>query len=244
MALWSDTVQSVLDLINGAAVYDLNNSTTPSNFGLVLVNLAKDMLSKEKKWNDLTVRLKVSLDSEMKVTLPADIDGIDEVYIAVNGTPSVYFSLNGEDPTTMYWLETTEDSSTGALTRKICFPPNSISNQDLYIKYVRVIPDYTEADLTKKIMFPKGLMLCAAKKAMLDNFGRSGQEEKDWILARYQEELAIFIKHNHNANMDYAHVPKDSAGNRVSISGVSVDGKKTMNIPSNIYPNTFGFGGR
>jgi hypothetical protein len=248
MALWSDTVQSILDVISGAAVYNTNNSATPQNFTLVLLNMAKDLIAEEKQWNDLQVRLKVTLDSEKKITLPADYGAVMDGGVFVedegSGKPTIFFSLNSGDITTRYTIETTEDPITGVLTRKFCFPSMTAANQNLYIVYLRVLPDYTMADVNKVCMFPKAIMLAAAKKLMLDNFGVAGNEEPNWINLRYKEELKKLVAYTYNNNVDMDLTVHDRNGNPVFINGMAHDGSRGRLIrPSSVYPSTFQTGG-
>jgi hypothetical protein len=246
MAIWNDTVDSVLQCIRGSSIYNANRSNVPVNLDLIVLNQAKDWLCMVKPWRDLRTDAQIPLDVERKCTLPADFGSMIMVYTDPSniGKPMYWYTLNDNDVSRRYTEEVTTDSSTGAFTRKIAFPPTVFIPSTPHIVYSKVVPDYTTNDSGKICIFPKNIMTVVAKKMFQDYYGVSANQDPQWINMRVAEELKLLESYAYNNNVALDMAVKDRFGNPVFIPGASFDGSNPrLNRPSPFLPSTLWSGG-
>jgi hypothetical protein len=246
--IWKDKISDILALINAQAVYNTNRSTTPIRLDIKVFNQAQDWLCMYKPWRDLRVVAQLTLDSQRKITLPADYGYCLFVYTdpANIGKPMYYYTLYDNDVARRYSEEVTVDGTTGVRTIKFAFPPTVFIPSNPYVVYCKTLDEATTADDTsnKISFFPLNVMLVVAKKILQDYYGVAANQDPNWINQRVQEELRIFEGYAYNNNVALDMSVKDRFGNPVFIQGMSLDGSKPrLNRPSPFLPSTLFSGG-
>jgi hypothetical protein len=249
MAIWSDTIASVLTAINAQAIYNTTRTTTPNNLGLVVFNQAQDYLCMYKPWRDLQVLTQLTLSSDRKITMPDDYGCCIEVYTdpANLGKPMYWYYLNHNDIAMRYTEEVTIDSTTGTRTIKFAFASTVYIPQNPYVRYSKVLADATQAEVnaaTKKSFFPINIMLVAAKLILQDYYGVAANQEPTWIFKRLADEIKMFQAYAYANNTPLDMAVKDRYGNPVYIQGMGLDGgKPRLNRPTPFVPSTLFTGG-
>jgi hypothetical protein len=246
--IWQDKISDILEAINAQSLYNTSRDTTPSNLGLIVYNQAQDALCMYKPWRDLRVTVQLPLDSERKVTLPADYGCVIMVYTdpANIGKPMYFYTPNSNDVATCYTEEATQDAVTGVRTLKFAFPPTVFIPQNPYVVYSKSLPSATQADSDagKFSFFPINIMLVMVKKILQDYYGQIAHQDPNWINLRLVEELKMFEGYAYNNNVALDLAIKDRFGNPVFIQGMSLNGQKPrLNRPTPFYPSTFFSGG-
>jgi hypothetical protein len=249
MAIWSDTISSVLAAINAQAIYNTSRTTTPANLGLVVFNQAQDYLCMYKPWRDLQVLTQLALSTDRKITMPDDYGYCIEVYTDPSGLgkPMYWYYLNHHDIAMRYTEEVTYDSVTGTKTIKFAFASTVYIPENPYVRYSKVLADATQAEVdaaTKKSYFPINIMLVVAKKILQDYYGVAANQDPNWINNRVAEEIKMFQAYAYANNTPLDIAVKDRYGNPVYIQGMGLDGSKPrLNRPTPFLPSTLFSGG-
>jgi hypothetical protein len=247
--IWSDTIASILTAINAQSVYNTARTTTPTNLGLVVYNQAQDWLCMYKPWRDLQVLTQLVLDSNRKITMPADFGCCIEVYTdpANLGKPMYWYYLNHNDIAMRYIEEVTIDALTGVRTIKYCFASTVFIPQNPWLRYSKALSNATQAEVdaaTKLSFFPINIMLVVAKKILQDYYGVAANQDPNWINNRVSEELKMFQGYAYANNVPLDMAVKDRYGNPVFIQGMGLDGgKPRLNRPTPFVPSTLFTGG-
>jgi len=241
--IWQDKISDILDLIGATSIYNTARSTTPANLNLKLVNQAKDWLCTYKPWRDLQVLVQLPLGTDRKVTLPSDFGSVIEVFIDASniGKPSWWYTLRDNDVAKRYDEEVVYDVATG-FVRKFVFPPTVYIPQNPWVRYSKVVADYTGTGIEFSF-FPKNIMLLVVKKILQDYYGVNASDDPKWISMRVSEELRMLEAYAYNNNVALDMSVKDRYGNPIRISGGSLDGSRSGTNFSPYVPSTMFTGG-
>jgi hypothetical protein len=217
--IWQDKIADILEMVNGQSIYNTSLDNMPSNLGLKVVNMAKDWLCMYKPWRDLLVLYQPVFDLATRImTLPANYGQIVEVYT---------------DPSNIAL----------GFTRQLQWPPTVFIPQTPWIRYSRVLDDYTGTG-TEFSFFPMGLMLVTCKKILQDFYGVPAKQDPKWIQQRVLEEIRVFGGYAYQNNVSMDPAIKDMFGNPIRILGASLDGsQQRMTSPSPFLPSTLYTGG-
>jgi hypothetical protein len=251
--LWKDKVSDVLAMMNGASIYNTSRTTTPGagskyGLGLVILNATQDWLCMVKPWRDLRVDAQLVLDSDRKVTMPADYGCCMFVYTDPSniGKPMYFYSLNDNDVARRYTEEATQDAN-NVRTLKFCFPPTVFLPANPHVVYSKVLRNYVDADIDNASMlsfFPLNTMFAVSKLLFQDFYGVPANQDPNWIQNRLAQELRMLEAYAYNNNVALDMAVKDRFGNPVFIQGTSLDGSKPrLNRPSPFLPSTLFSGG-
>jgi hypothetical protein len=243
--IWQDKIADILEMVNGQSIYNVNTNTAPSNLGLKIINQAKDWLCMYKPWRDLLVLYQTTFDpATREMTLPADFGMIVEVYTDPSniGKPMWVYTLRDNDVSKRY-DEKTDYTAAAGFTRKLVWPPTVFIPQSPWIRYSKVLADYTGTG-TEYSFFPMSLMLITCKKFLQDFYGVPANQDPKWIMQRVMEELRLFEGYAYQSNASMDPAIKDMFGNPIRILGASLDGsQQRMTSPSPFLPSTFYTGG-
>jgi hypothetical protein len=243
--IWKDKISDILEMVNGQSIYNTNLNTIPDNLGLKVINMAKDWLCFYKPWRDLLVLYQPTFDLDTRImTLPDDYGQIIEVYTDPSniGKPVWVYTLRDTDVARRYDEINTYTPAAG-FQRRLQWPPTVFIPQSPWIRYSKVLDDYTSEGVEYSF-FPIGLMLVVCKKILQDFYGVPANQDPKWLQQRVMEELRIFggYAYQNNVSMDTA--IKDMFGNPIRILGASLDGsRQRMTSPSPFLPSTLYTGG-
>jgi hypothetical protein len=242
--IWKDSIADILDMVNGSSFFDVNRSTLPTGLGLKIINRAKDHLCMCKPWRDLLTEYQAALDVNKQIVVPADFGMLVYVYADPSGIgkPTWNYFDSDIDVSKRYRIKRTFDTTLGHV-RALQFPTTVYVPANPVLVYSQAIPDYTgEGDEIS--FFPINLMLTVCKKLLQDFYGASSQDDPNWILRRYTEEMNLFEGYAYQNNAPLDMQIKDYFGNPVRIIGASLDGSQPSSrqvIP--FLPSTFYSGG-
>jgi hypothetical protein len=243
--IWQDKIADILEMVNGQSIYNTSLDNMPSNLGLKVVNMAKDWLCMYKPWRDLLVLYQPVFDLATRImTLPANYGQIVEVYTDPSniGKPVWVYTLRDNDVAKRYDEITTYTAALG-FTRQLQWPPTVFIPQTPWIRYSRVLDDYTGTG-TEFSFFPMGLMLVTCKKILQDFYGVPAKQDPKWIQQRVLEEIRVFGGYAYQNNVSMDPAIKDMFGNPIRILGASLDGsQQRMTSPSPFLPSTLYTGG-
>ncbi len=232
-------------MVNGQSIYNVNTNTAPANLGLKVINLAKDWLCMYKPWRDLLVLYQATFDPATRLmTLPPDYGQIVEVYTDPSniGKPMWVYTLRDNDISKRY-DEVSTYTIAGGHVRKLQWPPMVYIPQNPWIRYSKVLEDYTGTG-TEISFFPMMIMLVVCKKILQDFYGVPANQDPKWIQQRVMEEIRVLSGYAYENNVSMDPAIKDMFGNPIRILGASLDGsQQRMTSPSPFLPSTFYTGG-
>lgn len=246
--IWKDKISKIVELINAQSVYNTSRTTTPSNLGLEVYNQAQDHILMHTLWRDLMVVTQLDIDSNNQITMPSDFGRCISVYTDSSnvGKPDWYYYLDHPDISKRYTETVDWDSDTGVRTFKFTFPSSSGISSSPYVVYQKVLDDATQAEIdedTKYSFFPKGIMLVAAKLILQDYYGVAANQDPNWILKRFDDEmkdLSQYATYN-NAPLDF--IVHDGSGEPTYINGMKLDGSNPQYNIRTPYTNSTLFTG-